>query len=64
MQLEIARNFAEIRNEKHQEGISQLAGIGEQITQSLAVHSSTGSLTAQQDFVPQYKWFESISLQR
>jgi transcriptional regulator with XRE-family HTH domain len=25
MQLEIARNFAEIRNEKHQEAVSQLA---------------------------------------
>ncbi|MGB9645945.1 MAG: helix-turn-helix transcriptional regulator [Stellaceae bacterium] len=26
MQLEIARNFAEIRNEKHQGAVSQLAG--------------------------------------
>ena len=25
MQVEIARNFAEIRNEKHQEAVSQLA---------------------------------------
>ena len=25
MQLEIARNFAEIRNEKHQEAVSQVA---------------------------------------
>jgi transcriptional regulator with XRE-family HTH domain len=27
MQLEIARNFAEIRNEKHQEAVSQLARV-------------------------------------
>ena len=35
MQLEIARNFAEIRNEKHQEALSQLRpDIGEPVTQS------------------------------
>src|ERR1700693_1520714 len=35
MQLEIARNFAEIRNEKHQEAVSQLRpDMGEPVTQS------------------------------
>ena len=45
MQLEIARNFAEIRNERHQEAVSQLArGIGEQVTQSSAGFSKQSQL--------------------
>jgi hypothetical protein len=48
MQLDIARNFAEIRNERHQEAASQVAGVGEQVTQSSSATGELLSLSAGQ----------------